>query len=79
MQPSPVTSQPSLHVRDTKPEPTPAVMNKPETEKWTEPSIAPEPEPHCECDQVCEPVLTSVPVVVLAELNTNNWLIGQRR
>ncbi len=50
-------------------------MNEPETEKWTEPIISPEHELHCESEQVCEPVLTSVAVVVLVELNTDDRLI----
>ncbi|KAL0176427.1 hypothetical protein M9458_028757, partial [Cirrhinus mrigala] len=75
MQPSLITSHSSLHVTDTKPEPTPAMKNEPETEKWAEASIALEPEPHCKCDQVCEPVLTSMPAEVLAELNSDDWLI----
>ncbi|KAF4105133.1 hypothetical protein G5714_014464 [Onychostoma macrolepis] len=52
-----------------------AVMNEPETEKWTEPRISPGHELHCEFDQVCEPVLISVAVVVLVELNTDERLI----
>lgn len=60
-----------------KPEPTaggelsPATMNEPET---NEQAIALKPEPRSDSNQVCE-LATSIPMRVLVELDTEEWLI----
>lgn len=51
---------------------TPAAMEEPV--RRTAQTIASEPEPQCESVQVCEPA-TTVPVGVLVELDTEDWLI----
>lgn len=43
------------------------MINEPEPETKTEPTIAPESEPQCESDQVCEPAPPSIAVGVLVK------------
>ncbi|ROL27920.1 hypothetical protein DPX16_11050 [Anabarilius grahami] len=65
MTPNPLQTQsPASHLPGDG-EPKPASMYEPD--KRTEPTIAPEPEPHSESDQVCEPATSSVPVGLLVE------------
>ncbi|ROI62437.1 hypothetical protein DPX16_5110 [Anabarilius grahami] len=71
----PEPSQPSPHCTDTMPEPTAdrglesATMHEPvpAPEKGTEPTIAPEPEPHRASDKVREPATLCVAVGLLVE------------
>lgn len=53
---------------------TPVVVCEPEPESRTVPTIALEPEPQNESDQVYE-LATSVPVGVLVEMDSEEWLI----